>query len=140
MAVGDQHGIEPRAGQCVRKVGQMLRFANACVNQRGRSVVASDQISVVARSGHRTGVMGGQQDWSHLETIAKRRLNVRVPAVLAEEIVALAGDADGGERRAPMLTSRLRVLELAVQAVAVLTDGGFEPKAAKWIDCVRRAR
>ena len=50
----------------------MLRLADAGVNQRGGSVAARDQVRVVARPGHRTGGVGGQEDRVHLETIPKR--------------------------------------------------------------------
>ena len=42
-------------------------------------------------------------------------------------------------RRAPVLPARLRILDLAVDAVAVLADGRLEREAAVRIDRVRRA-
>ena len=54
----------------------MPRFADAGVDQRGRSAVAGEQIGVVARPGHRTGIVGASSRIEHRpasETIAKRR-------------------------------------------------------------------
>src|SRR5437899_391300 len=65
-----------------------------------------------------------------LETIPKRDGRVRVPAVLAEEVVARAGNQHAGDRRAPVLPARLRVFALGVDAPASLANRALDGDAA----------
>ena len=64
VAVRDEDAIEacaPRLELGV-EVGQVLRLAHAGVDERRRSAGTGDEIRVVARSGHRSGIVGAEQD------------------------------------------------------------------------------
>jgi len=71
MAVRDEHGVEPCVAESSHQVREMSRLTDAGVDQRRRSRAADDQIGVVARPGHRPGIVGGQQNRVHRETITK---------------------------------------------------------------------
>src|SRR5436309_13794190 len=73
-----------------------------------------------------------------LKAVSQRHLQMRIPVVLPQEVVAVTADADGGDRRAPMLAARLRVFEFRVRAAAVLPDGALEGDAPVRVDRVRR--
>ena len=127
----------------------MPRIADPGVDERRRAAVAGQQVGVVAGAGHRTGIVSAGRSSGNARSLSPRQLvsktipkherDMRVPMVLPEKVVAVAADADAGDRGAPVLSARLRVLDLRVDAIAVLANGVFERDAAVRIDGVRGA-
>src|SRR5258705_3474737 len=74
------------------------------------------------------------------KAVTKRQTGVRVPAVGTQEIVAIAGERDRGNRRAPVLSACLRVLSLRIQALPVLPHRSFDLDTAVGVDRIRGSR
>src|SRR5438477_5305486 len=76
---------------------------------------------------------------SWLKAVSQRHLQMRIPTVLPQEVIAMTADADGGDRRPPMLPARLRVFDFRVLAAAVLPGGALEGDAPVRVNRVRGA-
>ena len=62
MTVCDEDGVEPCRAECRLEIRQMPRIADAGVDERRRAAAAGQQVGVVAGSGHRTGIVGGEEE------------------------------------------------------------------------------
>jgi hypothetical protein len=62
VAVCDDDSVEPCRAEGRLQIRQMPRVADAGVNERRRAAAAGQQVRVVAGSGHRTGIVGGEEE------------------------------------------------------------------------------
>ena len=64
-----------------------------------------------------------------LETISEREGEVRIAVVLTQKVVAMTRDPRAGDRSAPVLALRLRVLGSGVDTIAILAHRGLHRQA-----------
>src|SRR5262245_9410935 len=86
------------------------------------------------------GLRAGRRIGSNTsETITNADADVRIALVLPDEVVLVSREEHSRDRCAPVLSTRLRVLSLRVDAGAVLAHRGFERDVPVRVDRVRRA-